>query len=363
MPEIPLSLQMAGLGLLIGAAFGANARHAEFCTLGAIADVCLAADRRRMRSWLFAIAVAILATQAMDAGGLIDLDRSIYLTPAFSWLGAIVGGLCFGFGMALVGTCGYGSLVRLGGGDLRYLIDCLVLAVVAYMTLRGLFGLARVSLIEPTDIDLGTVGSQSLVDLLAFVFDLSGAALRWPVVCIAVAGLLAYCLVDPSFRRSRAALFGGAAMGLLVTAGWFATGVLGADDFEAAPLRSLTFVTPVGEALVYLMTFTGASANFGIGSVFGVVVGAFLVTLTKGELRLEGFDGRRELLRHLCGASLMGFGGVTALGCTIGQGLTGLSTLSLSAPLAFAAIFVGAWIGLRYLATGRVWNRSSALSA
>lgn len=363
MSEIPLSLQMAGLGLVIGAAFGANARYAEFCTLGAIADACLVGDQRRMRSWLFAIAVAILLTQAMDAGALIDLDRSIYLVPQFSWLGAIVGGLCFGFGMALVGTCGYGSLIRLGGGDLRYLIDCLVLAVVAYMTLRGLFGVARVSLIEPTDLDLGAAGGQGLPDLLAYVLGLSAAALRWPIVFVAVAGLLAYCLVDASFRNSRAAIFGGAAMGLLVTAGWFATGVLGADDFDPAPLRSLTFVTPVGESLVYLMTFTGASANFGIGSVFGVIVGAFLVSLAKGELRLEGFDSRRELLRHLCGASLMGFGGVTALGCTVGQGLTGLSTLSISAPLAFAAIFLGAWIGLRYLATGRVWNRSSALSA
>lgn len=358
-----MSLQMASLGFVIGAAFGANARLAEFCTLGAIADACLAADQRRLRSWFFAIAVAIVLTQAMDAGELIDLERSIYLTPDLPWLGAIIGGLCFGFGMALVGTCGYGSLVRLGGGDLRYLIDGLVLAVVAYMTLRGLFGVARVALIEPTNLDLGAVESQGLVELLGYSLGTSASVLRWPVILAVVGGLLAYCLLDPAFRRSRAALFGGAAMGLLVAAGWFATGVLGQDDFDPAPLRSLSFVTPVGEALVYLMTFSGASANFGIGSVFGVVFGAFLVGLAKAELRLEGFDGRRELLRHVCGATLMGFGGVTALGCTIGQGLTGLSTLALSAPLALGAIFAGAWLGLRYLATGRIWLRSSVFSA
>ncbi len=355
MGELPLSLQMAGLGLVIGAAFGANARLAEFCTLGAIADACLKADQRGLRSWLLAIAVAILLTQAMDSAALIDLGDSIYLTPDFSWFGAILGGLCFGYGMALVGTCGYGSLVRLGSGDLRYLINCLVLGITAYMTLRGLFGVARVSLIEPTNIELEAVGSQGLVDVVAYLFGGTAEALRWPVVALVIAGLLFYCLRDRAFRRSRAAVLGGIAMGLLVAAGWFATGVLGADDFEPAPLRSLTFVTPVGEALVYLMTFTGATANFGIGSIFGVVLGAFLVSWGKGELRLEGFDGRRELVRHIFGASLMGFGGVTALGCTIGQGLTGFSTLSLSAPIAFLSIFAGAWAGLRYLATGSVW--------
>ena len=358
MLDLPISLQMAGLGLIIGAAFGATARLAEFCTLGAIADACLAADRRRLRSWLLAIAVAILLTQAMASGGLINLDRAIYLTPDFSWFGAIVGGLCFGYGMALVGTCGYGSLVRLGSGDLRYLVGFIVLAVSAYMTLRGLFGVVRISFIEPTNIQLNAVGSQSLVDALAYLSNRSAELLRWPVVFLLVAGLLVYCWQDAGFRRSRAAIFGGLAMGVLVSAGWFATGVLGADAFEPAPLRSLTFVTPVGEALVYLMTFTGATANFGIGSVFGVVLGAFLVSCSKGELRIEGFDGRRELLRHLAGASLMGFGGVTALGCTIGQGLTGLSTLSLSAPIAFASIFLGAWAGLRYLATGSLWVRA-----
>ncbi len=358
MLDLPISLQMAGLGLIIGAAFGATARLAEFCTLGAIADACLAADRRRLRSWLLAIAVAILLTQAMASGGLIDLDRAIYLTPDFSWFGAIVGGLCFGYGMALVGTCGYGSLVRLGSGDLRYLVGFIVLAVTAYMTLRGLFGVVRLSFIEPTNIQLDAVGSQSLVDVLAYLSNSSAELLRWPVVLLLVGGLLVYCWQDAGFRQSRAAIFGGLAMGVLVSSGWFATGVLGADAFEPAPLRSLTFVTPVGEALVYLMTFTGATANFGIGSVFGVVLGAFLVSWSKGELRIEGFDGRRELLRHLAGASLMGFGGVTALGCTIGQGLTGLSTLSLSAPIAFASIFVGAWAGLRYLATGSVWARA-----
>ena len=362
MPELPIPLLMAGLGFAIGAAFGATARLAEFCTLGAIADAFLAADRRRLRSWLLAIAVAALVSQAMDAAGWIDLRKSIYLTADLPWLGAALGGLCFGFGMALVGTCGYGALIRLGGGDLRYLVVAVVLAVAAYMTLGGLFGVFRVGVIEATNLELGAE-SQGLVDLLAGATGLSAADLRWPVVGLVVAGLLLYCFADPGFRRSRPAVLGGAVMGLLVAAGWFATGVLGADDFDPAPLRSLTFAPPVGDALLYLMTFTGATIDFGIGSVAGVIFGAFLANRAKGTLRLEGFDGKREMLRHLGGATLMGFGGVTALGCTVGQGITAISTLALSGPLALGAIFLGAFMGLRFLETGRLWGGSSVVSA
>ena len=362
MPEVPVSLLMAISGFAIGGAFGATARLAEFCTLGAIADAFLGADRRRLRSWLLAIAVATLLSQAMDAAGWIDLRQSVYLTSDFPWLGAAFGGLCFGFGMALVGTCGYGALVRLGGGDLRYLVVAVVLGVAAHMTLGGLFGVFRVSVIETTNLDLAA-RSQGLVDLAAEATALSASDLRWPLVAAIVLGPLLYCCADRGFLRSSAALLGGGLMGLLVAAAWFATGVLGADDFDPAPLRSLTFVTPVGDALLYLMTFTGSTLDFGIGSVAGVVAGAFLANLAKGTLRLEGFDGRREMVRHLGGAILMGFGGVTALGCTVGQGITAISTLALSGPLALAAIFLGAYLGLRFLETGRLWRRASPISA
>lgn len=362
MSEVPVSLLMAASGFAIGGAFGATARLAEFCTLGAIADAFLSADRRRLRSWFLAIAVALLLSQAMDAAGWIDLRQSIYLTGDLPWLGAILGGLCFGFGMALVGTCGYGALVRLGSGDLRYLVVAVVLGVAAQMTLGGLFGAFRVSAIEATDLALAA-DSQGIPDLLAHTLGLSAAGLRWPVTVTVLAGLLIYCFADRRFRESRPALAGGVVMGLLVAAAWFATGVLGADDFDPAPLRALSFVTPVGDALLYLMTFTGSTLDFGIGSVAGVVAGAFLANLAKGTVRLEGFDGRRELIRHLAGAVLMGFGGVTALGCTVGQGISAVSTLALSGPLALAAIFLGAYLGLRFLETGRLLGGTSAFTA
>ena len=352
MDELPISTLVAALGFLGGTALGATARSIQFCTLGAIADAFLTANHTRLRGWALAIAMAILVTQGLHLSGRIDIYQSIYLIPDFGWLGAIIGGLCFGFGMALVGTCGLGTLVRLGGGDLRSVVDFLVLGFVAYMTLRGLTGLGRVLFIEPTNADLSSIGSQGLVDLIAWLFGAAPETLRAGVTGLAALALLVYCFIDRTFRHSRREIAGGTIIGLLIAVGWVITGVFGADEFDPVPLVSFTFVAPLGESLVYLMTFTGSVVNFGIGAVGGVIFGAFLASLVKGELRLEAFDDKREMLRHFAGATLMGFGGVVAMGCTIGQGITGMSTLSLGAPLALASIFAGAYLGLRYLVEG-----------
>ncbi len=352
MDEFPITTLVAGLAFLAGIVMGATARWAQFCTLGAIADAFLGANHIRLRSWALAIATALLAAQAMHVAGVVDLYGSIYLTPDFGWLGAIVGGLCFGFGMALVGTCSFGSLIRLGGGDLRSLVNFMVLGIVAYMTMRGLTGLGRVLVIEPTNLDLTALGGQGLIDAAAWMLGTNAAALRGPSTALIIAGLGVYCFSDPAFRRSRRDLLAGLIIGLTVASGWVITGVVGADEFEPTPLASFSFARPAGESLVYLMTFTGTTINFGIATVGGVIVGAFLVAAAKRQLRLEAFDDGREMRRHLIGAALMGFGGVTALGCTIGQGITGLSTLSMGALLALAAIFLGAYLGLRYLVEG-----------
>ena len=352
MEEIPVTTVVAALGFAGGLALGVTARWVQFCTLGAIADAFLSANHRRLRAWVLAMATAILLSQGMHMAGLVDLGQSIYLVPDFGWLGAIIGGLCFGFGMALAGTCGYGTMVRLGGGDLRSLVDFMVLGLVAYMTLRGLTGLGRENLIEPTNLDLSAAGGQGLVEVAAWLSGFDAARLRPLLAAAIVAAMLGYCFKDADFRRSRQDIFGGITIGLLVSFGWVATGVIGADDFEPVRVESFTFVAPLGESLVYLLTFTGSVIDFGIGSVGGVIVGAFLASRAKGDFRLEAFDDHKEMLRHLGGAALMGFGGVTALGCTIGQGVTGISTLSLGAPLALGSIFLGAYLGLKYLVEG-----------
>lgn len=342
-------------GLAIGVALGALSRWSLFCTFGAVADVFVIGDHQRLRGWALAIACALVGTQAMHLGGWIDLGESFYLSERFGWAGAVIGGFCFGIGMALVGTCSYGSLIRLGGGDLKSLVVMLVIAITAYMTLHGPLAFVRVQVIGAADLDLWSIGSQGLPEVLSAILPLGAETVRILLVAILGFGLLVYCFADRRILHQPAAIVGGGGIGLLVVAGWFATGVLGHDEFDPERLRSLSFVRPVGDSLMYAMTSTGSRLDFGIVTVIGVIAGAAGVSLAKSEFTLEGFDSDRQMLRHIAGGALMGFGGVTALGCTIGQGISAISALALSAPLALAFIFLGAYVGLEVLLNGPGW--------
>ena len=339
-------------GFVLGAIIGAASRWTQFCTLGAIADAVVVGNQRRLRGWILAIAVAIAGTQFLYISGAVDISQSIYLRGSFGWLGALVGGGLFGFGMVLVGTCGYGTLIRLGGGDLRSLIDLAVLGIFAYLTISGPLAYVRTAVIERTDVASSTIGAPGIVEVLALVSSLPEDAARLIATILIVGSLLYYCFRDRTFRSCRNEMAAAVVMGLAVCAAWLATGHLGYDEFDSKPPVSFTFVRPLGDSVLYAMLSSGMALNFGIASVAGVLLGAHLVARAKGELHREGFDGDKEMVRHLTGSALMGTGGVLALGCTIGQGMSGISTLALSAPLAIAAIFTGAAFGLRYLEEG-----------
>lgn len=342
--DMPPHLVRALLGFMIGAALGFVARRGRFCTLGAIEDAVYAGDGRRLRAWALAIAVAITGTHLLAAFTSFDLLQSIHVGTRLDWVGAIVGGLLFGLGMALVGTCGFGALLRLGGGDLKGLFAFLIIAITAYMAMRGLTGLVRVRLIDPLALDLSPRPSQTLGALAG----LSESGQR--VLAAIAAGLLAsLAFASPAFRSSRRMIATGVAIGALIVLGWWATGVVGQDPFELRRVESFSFVAPLGETLFYAMLASGARPDFPVGAVLGVLAGAFLAVRSTGEFRWEAPDDVTEVKRHLLGAALMGTGGVTALGCTIGQGITGLSTLSLGSILAVASIYGGARVGLYWL--------------
>jgi uncharacterized membrane protein YedE/YeeE len=355
---------VASLGFVLGGAFGWIAQRTHFCAMGGIADYVIMGDGRRLRAWFLASAVAILATQALVASGVLDLGSAFYLAPRLGWLGAVLGGLLFGFGMTLAGGCGNKTLVRIGGGSVKALVTALVLGITAYMTLRGLLGVVRVAAIEPTAIDLEAFGfaNQGAPAVLAGVGVAPGPARGLAVVALAGA-LLWWCLADQRFRHSRRDLGAGLALGLLIPAGWLATGVVGRDEFEPTPLASFTFVAPIGEAIQYLMVFSGASINFGIAAVGGVIAGSAIGHVAARSFRIETFADTGDALRHLAGAAMMGVGGVLALGCTIGQGLSGLSTLALGSFLAWGAIILGGVLGVRYLEQGSLGGALKALFA
>jgi len=334
-------------GLAAGAVLGVAGRAGRFCTLAMLEDAFFGSNYRRLKSFALAASVALLATQALAAFGIVDLSRSIYLTASIGLGGAILGGLMFGVGMALVGTCGFGTLVRVGGGDLRAIVVFLVLGLSALATMRGITGMLRLTLIEPLSLRLPEGSTQTLTSLLG-----AGGAMRAVLVVTISAALAFWALADGRLIRSPRLLASGLAVGAAIAFGWFATGWLTDDEFDPVRVSSLSFVAPLGDAILYIATFSGARLNFGIGSVAGVVAGSFAAAMLARGFRWEACDDARELKRHMSGALLMGIGGIMSMGCTIGQGLSAFSTLAVSAPITMVAIACGARLGLEFTMTG-----------
>ncbi len=346
----PDALVLAGLGL--GVVMGATARAARFCTFGAVEDYVLARKTLRLKAWALAIAVAMISVQIMHHAGIARIDEVFYLGPSFGLVGAVAGGMLFGLGMSMVGTCGYGVVVRMAGGDLKAFCSFLVLGLAGYATARGLTSLVKVYVIDALAIDLAGAGGQGIPHFIAWMTGVD-AGLLWLPLGLAIGGaIIAFCLWSSEFRKSRRDIYAGTLIGLAVAAGFLTTGTLGADPFDPVRVQSLTYVLPLGESLVWLMTFTGASLTFAIAAVIGTFFGSLGVALRRREMHWEGFDDMQEMRRHLLGAAAMGAGGVTALGCTIGQGISGVSTLAVTPVIALGSIFLGATFGLHWLLTG-----------
>lgn len=338
------------VGLAGGLVLGLAARLGRFCTLGAIEDALYAGDSRRLRMWGVAIGTAILGCYAAIGTGWLIAGETFYLTFAWMPFASIGGGVLFGYGMALAGTCGFGALARAGGGDLRSFVIVLVMGLVAYATIAGPLAPIRIWLFEPRGVS-GTL--PSLPHGLAGVTGLSatGIGLAFGVL------MLAFSLADNRFLTARRMVLWGATVGLAVVSGWVGSNWVAQTGFAAVPVMSHTFSAPLGESMLYVMTASGRDPSFGVGSVAGVLAGAFIGSLIKGHFRWEACEDPRELRRQILGAALMGVGAVVAVGCTIGQGLSAFGLLATSAPVTFAAIFAGAALGLRQLITGFAFAR------
>jgi uncharacterized membrane protein YedE/YeeE len=345
--------------LALALVFGAIARRTRFCTLGSISDVVAMGDWQRARMWALAIATAMLGFNAMVALGWVEARNSIYAGPRLLWLSALVGGALFGFGMSLASGCGSRNLVRLGGGNLKSLVVLLVLAVSASATLRGLTAVLRVETVERVGIDLPT--GQDLPSLLAAPTGLPATTLALLIGGLLGFALLAWVLRQPEGRRGETWL-GGLGIGAVIVAVWWVSGRLGyvAEDpntlepaflaTNSRRMESLSMAAPVAYAFEWFQFFSDKSRvlTLGIVAMFGVAAGALADALVTREFRWEGFHGVEDLGQHLVGATLMGVGGVVALGCTVGQGISGVSTLSLGSFLAVAGIVLGTLAGLRW---------------
>lgn len=329
--------------LVIGLIYGAVGLLSGFCMMSSLRGWWAEGDGRLVRTYALAIGIAVAATQLLAAGGSVDLGKSIYLQPSFSAPLMFVGGLLFGYGMVLSNGCGSRALVLLGRGNLRSFVVVVVLAIFAQMTLKGLIAPSRIAIVAASQT---TAKANSVPTLLAAV-GLSETAARMLAASLISAVLIIFAFAHQPFRRSPGQIAAGLVVGLLVAAGWFATGYLGADDFNPTPVTSLTFIAPIADALQYVMLSTGSTLNFGIVTVFGVFAGSLVTALLTGRFHLEGYQSPRHMLRSAGGAALMGAGGVMAFGCSVGQGLTGVSTLALASFVAVAGIMLGTAAGLR----------------
>lgn len=353
---------VAWCGFALGIVFGAVGNRVNFCTMGAVSDIVNMSDWGRMRMWVLAISVAILGANALWFAGQVDLSKSIYTSPNFTWLSFIVGGFLFGVGMTLGSGCGSKTLIRIGTGNLKSIVVYIFLGISAYMTLRGLFGQFRVSVLQPVAVNFETFGlkGQDLPSLFAGT-GVSVSTLRLAIPVLFSAALLAFVFKDREFCSRADYIIGGVVVGLLVVAGWYVTGHLGyrenPDTLEMTffgtntrAAESISFVAPLAYSLELLMLWTDKSLTitFGIMSALGIIVGSFGYAIASKTFRWEGFRTTADLGNHMIGGILMGFGGVTALGCTIGQGISGFSTLALGSILTFISIVAGSAATMKY---------------
>lgn len=350
---------LAFAGLFAGFILGFAARANHFCTMSGLERHWYANDDRGLRTWVLAAATALAATQALQALGHIDTGASFYIRSDFGWVGAIAGGIAFGFGMALVGTCGFGALVRLGGGSLRSLVVLIILGMAAMSAQKGLVAQARVALSDDLAIDLSDVGGQSLSVILSHV---AGHDLTVILPALAAIAMFAWIFKSARYRRHYGSIATGVTVGLVIAFGWWATAFAARHSFDIVQIEAGSFVVPVADTLLQFITFTGILPDYGVGLVVGVVAGAMACAVWKRDVRWEACDDARELSRHLAGGVLMGVGGVFAMGCTIGQGVTAVSAMAVSAPVVVASIVLGARMGLAYLIEGSALEAFRSLS-
>jgi uncharacterized membrane protein YedE/YeeE len=339
---------------------GATMQKTGFCSMGAIADIFIISSWNRLRQWFLAIGTAIIGFTLLAHLGWIDSLKSFYTGNKFLWLSTIIGSVLFGFGMVLASGCGSKTLIRIGGGNLKSVVVFLVLGLTAYMTMRGFLAVIRTNTVDLVSITFAT--PQDLPSLLAGPLGVSRVNLHLVLGLIFGSAFIAFALFDKAFWTFEN-LLAGISVGLAITAVWWISGAIGhvAEDpntleeafllTNSGRMESLSFVAPYAYSLDWLMMYSDTSKviTIGIAAVAGMILGSACMALLSKSFRWESFRNTEDTANHLVGAALMGFGGVTALGCTVGQGLSGISTLALSSLIALPGFIFGGYLGVRYL--------------
>ncbi len=349
---------LCGLGL--GIIFGFVGCKTNFCTMGAVSDLVNMGSWGRMRGWMLAIAVAIIGTNLLAYYGYLDLSKTIYTGASFPLLTFLIGGLTFGIGMTLASGCGSKTLFRLGGGNLKSLVVFVFMGFAAIATLKGIFGAFRVSVLTAPSVTTHLDHSQMLPAFLPGIGGLDAPGMQMLGAAVIAAALLIFIFKSKQYRKESDNIIGGLVVGVIVVAAWYVTGYIGyAENLDTLEMtfmgtatrlaESMSFVAPSAYTLEHLGYWTDTSnvLTFSITSAFGVVLGSFIYAMVSKSFRWEYFTSAKDMASHMIGAMLMGFGGITAMGCTVGQGISGVSTLSLGSFVALLSIIAGSAITMK----------------
>lgn len=359
-------------GLALAAIMGAVVNKTNFCTMGAVSDWVNIGDTGRIRAWMFAIAIAIVGVLILQVTGQADMSTLVannmtsfppYLTPSLAWPRYLVGGFLFGVGMTLGSGCGNKTMVRIGGGNIKSLCVFIMMGVGAYLMMYTNFGYhVFLKWMMPAFVDVGTfgAGNQGIGSIIAAIFGIHSQNLvGYGVAIFLSSALILWALRSTDFRGNRDNILGGLVVGLVVVGGWWLTaGPVGQhwmsdiqfmDTPPAAPgAQSFTFVSPSGQLLYFLSAgLKYKLLTFGMMVALGVVLGSFLYALLTRKLRIEWFTSITDFMRHITGGFLMGVGGVLGMGCTIGQGVTGVSTLALGSYMTLISIIFGSALTMK----------------
>ncbi len=353
------TLLVLGLTFLLATATGVLFHRSHFCTMGAISDGVVMGDFTRARQWVLAVAVAALGFGFMAWRGWINPFNTIYAGSHLSWLSLLLGGAFFGSGMVLGSGCVSKSLIRLGAGNLKSLVVLMAVGISALAAMRGLVAIWRVNSLD--QVTVGTGAGPFLGQWLSSFTGVSQPSAWLLAACLFSGVLCLWVFKDRQLLRWSWVL-PGVALGAVVVAFWGIAGVVGfvAEHPEtlepvflassSGRMEAISLTAPVALWWDALMYFSDGSKRFTIGmmTVLGLALGSFISAKKQGTFRWEGFTKTSDLALHLLGGCLMGVGGVMALGCTVGQGLSGLSTLSLGSFIAVSGMVLGAVVTLHW---------------
>ena len=350
---------------ILGFILGFVVTKTNFCTMGAVSDWVNIGDLSRFKSWMLAAAIAILGVAILNFLSFFDINdsRIPYRNSLLAWPRYIIGGLMFGIGMTYASGCGNKVLIRVGGGNLKSLVVLIVAGIMAYvMTRTDFYGIIFHSWMNPISLDLAQIGilDQSLPTIISSIFSINNSADFNLILGIIVSSIMIFMIFKSGkFIQSFDNVFSGIIVGLVIVMAWLLTGgVTGqewieANDFLDDPLpsvgmQSFTFINPMGETLI----FAGNAADsyyltFGVTALLSVITGAFFYSALSNNFRIEWFLSKQDFIRHIIGAVLIGVGGVLAMGCTIGQGVTGISTLAIGSFITLIFIILGAAITMK----------------